>query len=300
MIKKARILLTGGEGLIGSALRYFLNDKEEEVQLVDTVQKSHILRYPLESTINLYTSNKLSDTKFKGGTFIHAAGIANVALCEEKPYLAEEANIELTSSCLKMALNHGCEKFVFLSTGFIYGDQATTPHEESSPTSITNCYLSTKFRAEKLVKDFTSKNNIEGVILRLGNVYGKENSAETVIGRILSQLNLRSKIIELFSTKPIRDFLYIDDLCDALYKVIKIDAQKDCQIYNLSYGEGISIKNIINLLEDIEEPFKVKESRPNMEESTLILKTDKFRTIYQWKPRYDIRSGLLEIQSKQK
>lgn len=300
MIKERRTILIGGEGLIGSAFRDFLHDKGEEIQLVDTKLKSHVVRHPLESTINLNSSTNPSDISFTGGTFIHAAGMANVSLCEKKPYLAEEANVALTASCLEMALDQGCEKFVFLSTGFIYGDQTTTPQEESAPISITNVYLNTKFRAESLVKDFTRKNNIKGIILRLGNVYCKESSPDTVVGRILSQLNAESKTIEVFSTKPIRDFLYIDDLCSALYRVMKFTAKKDCQFYNLSYGEGVSINNIIQTLEGIEGPLKVKETRPDMKTSTLILKADKFKTTFQWEPRFDIRAGLLEILSKQR
>lgn len=294
-------MLTGGEGLIGNALRCFLNEKKEKVELVDTIQKKHVLKYPLESIINLNHPIKSLVNDFSGGIFIHAAGIANVAICNEKPHLAQETNIELTSSCLEMALLHGCEKFIFLSTGFIYGDQSKKPHKETASVSITNCYLDTKYKAERLVEDFTSKNCMTGVILRLGNVYSKESSVDTVIGRILSQLNKEGKrVIELFSTKPVRDFLYIDDLCDALYKVIKFDTEKNCQIYNLSYGEAVSIKNIINILEDIQEPIEIIELQPNMEKSILILKTDKFNNRFKWKPRFDIRAGLIEIQSKQK
>lgn len=293
-------MLTGGEGIIGSALRCFLNEKKERVELVDTIQKKHIVKYSLESTINLYTTNKNLVNDCSGGIFIHAAGIANVALCEEKPYLAEKTNIELTLSCLEMALSNGCEKFIFLSTGFIYGDQSKIPLDETAPTSITNCYLDTKYKAEKLVEDFTRNNNIDGVILRLGNIYSKKSSVETVIGRIFSQLNKGDKTIELYSTKPVRDFLYIDDLCNALYKVIKTDIEKNCQVYNLSYGVGVSIQKIINLLQDLYYPLDVKELRPNMAESILILKTDKFKNRFKWKPRFDIRAGILEILSKRK
>jgi nucleoside-diphosphate-sugar epimerase len=298
MIKKVKIVLTGGEGLIGGAFRNFLNEKSEGVQLVDTDRKKHNKRYPLESIINLNSSANSVNQKLKGGTFIHAAGIANVSLCDKQPKLAEEANIDLTLSCLQKALNLGCEKFVFLSTGFIYGDQTTTPHEESAPTSITNVYLDTKFRAEKLVEDFASKNNIKGIILRLGNVYSKGSSFETVIGRILSQLNGGSKRIELFSTKPVRDFIYIKDLCEAIYQVIKSSPKKNCQIFNLSYGEGVSIANIIDVLEEIEGPLNVKQTRSDMKDSTLILNTNKFKTTFQWNPRINIITGLSEIQSK--
>ena len=292
-------MLTGGEGLIGSDLRFFLNEKKERVVLVDTVQKKHIVKYSLESTINLDTLNESLVNNDSSCIFIHAAGIANVALCEEKPYLAEATNIKLTSSCLEMALSHGCEKFIFLSTGFIYGDQSKIPHDETASTSIINYYVETKFEAEKLVDDFTRRNNINGVILRLGNVYSKKSSVETVIGRVLSQLNKGWNTIELFSTKPVRDFLYIDDLCDALYKVIRAaDIEQNCQVYNLSNGVGVSVQKIINLLQDLNYPIDVKELRPNMAESILILNTNKFKNRFIWKPRFDIRSGILEIISK--
>jgi nucleoside-diphosphate-sugar epimerase len=296
--KKYKIILTGGEGLIGNALRFFLNEKKERVVLVDTIQKKHVLKYSLESTINLEDLNESLVNDYSSSIFIHAAGIANVALCEDKPYLAEATNIKLTSSCLEMALAQGCEKFIFFSTGFIYGDQSKIPHDETASTSITNCYLDTKFKAEKFVEDFTRKNNINGVILRLGNVYSKKSSVETVIGRIFFQLNKGGKTIELFSTKPVRDFLYIDDLCYAVYKVIRADIEKDCQVYNLSNGVGVSIQKIINLLQELNYPIDVKELRPNMAESILILKTDKFKNRFKWKPRFDIRSGILEIISK--
>lgn len=291
-------MLTGGEGLIGTALRFFLNEKKERVVLVDTVQKKHIVNYSLESTINLGTLNEPLVNDYSSSIFIHAAGIANVALCEEKPYLAELTNIKLTLSCLEMALSHGCEKFIFLSTGFIYGDKSNIPHDETASTSLNNYYLETKFEAERLVEDFTRKNNINGVILRLGNVYSEKSSVETVIGRILSQLNNEGNKMELFSTKPVRDFLYIDDLCDAVYKVIGAEINQNCQVYNLSNGVGVSVQKIINLLQDLNYPIDVKELRPNMAESILILKTNKFRNRFKWKPRFDIRAGILEITSK--
>jgi nucleoside-diphosphate-sugar epimerase len=292
-----KVFLSGGEGIIGSSFRQFLNKKRFPVILLDTDYKKNISRFSLETIVSI-THKSFQQETDSDAVFIHSAGLSNLGKCEANPILAHEANVHLTLDCLEYALKANCKFFVLLSTGFIYGDQSNEIHSEDSKIFASNIYLKTKYLAEKVCKDFSRKHDIKCIVLRLGNVYGVTSSPETVVGRIISQVVKGKNPLEVYTTKPVRDFLYMEDLNEALYQVISKPMQTPFEIYNVSNGQPTSVGQIIKVCQKINGSIKVKETKTPLHQSHLVLNTNKFKKMFNWSPRFSLLDGITEILNK--
>jgi UDP-glucose 4-epimerase len=291
-----KVFLSGGEGSIGSSLRRCFNSQNIAVCLIDTPYKKHEIRFSNESRISIDEKNSSSNFESEN-IFIHVAGLSHVGKCEANPTLAHQANVELTKDCLEFARLFNCRLFVFLSTGFLYGDKSFNPHSENSEIILSNRYLETKYLAENVIKELSSRFGISSVILRLGNVYGPSSSAETVIGRIITQLKNGLKELEIFSKKPVRDFLFVEDLNTALMQVISKTPPSSFEVYNLSFGQAVSVKDIFDACQEQVGLIRVKETNPDLGFSYLVLDSEKFKNQYSWVPRFSISKGLSELLS---
>ncbi len=174
----------------------------------------------------------------------------------------------------------------YSSSSQVYGLEHKYTNIETSPLDGITDYAKNKILAEKIVR----QNN--GKILRLSNVYGKRMSLDTVWYDILNQVKNNNTHISLKNKLAIRDFLYIDDLCHLIKKIITSD--KDFDIINIGSGKGISLTSIVNSIYK-----KIHPGKPNPEirsdndiEICNILNIDLAIKKFDWQPEIDLEEGI--------
>ena len=127
--------------------------------------------------------------------------------------------------------------FNFVSSWFVYGKTSDLPAHENSPCNPTGFYSITKHAAEKMLISYCQTYGIKYRIFRLTNVIGvgdkkvskKKNALQYMINNLKSNLS-----INLYNNgSSIRDFMDVDDVCDAI----------DCCLRNAPTGEIINISN---------------------------------------------------------
>jgi UDP-glucose 4-epimerase len=224
-----KILIIGSKGFIGNhAYRYFTTEGHQ-VYGADILPAKDTSYYLLEK----------SDTNFevifessKFDVCINASGNGSVPISLNAPVLDFELNVGNTIKLLDAIRKHNpaC-KFINLSSAAVYGNPEKLPIIENVDLKPLSPYGWHKLYAEQVCKEYFYLYNLQTVNLRLFSVYG-ENLRKQLFWDIY-QKSLRSTNIELFgSGMETRDFIYINDLMDAISCVLK---------FGLFNGESVNI-----------------------------------------------------------
>lgn len=139
-------------------------------------------------------------------------------------------------------------KLVFLST-YLYGEPQYLPVDEKHKcVAVTPYHLCKKIGEE--ICEFYSKNfNVDVVIARPFNVYGKGQNRDFLLPKVYEQVaDLETNTIEVFNLAPKRDYVYVEDLVDALVKLIPFI--KGYDVFNVGAGESYSVKEAIDIIQN--------------------------------------------------
>jgi len=142
--------------------------------------------------------------------------------------------------------------FNFISSWFVYGN-VQLPANETSICDPKGFYSITKRAAEQLLISFCETYGVKYRILRLCNVYGKgDQKVSKKKNAIQYMINLlkKNETVSLYENgEPIRDLMYIDDVCDAINLVLEKGELN--QIYNIGSGKPTRIKEVIEISKQI-------------------------------------------------
>lgn len=155
--------------------------------------------------------------------------------------------IDLLDACVK----NNIKKVIFVSSGgTIYGKGCTNPINEDSPTNPISSYGTQKLIIEKYLLLYKHLFGLDCSIVRLANPYGPYQLPNKGVGLIVSFLSriIEGKTVKVFGDgNTVRDYIYIDDVTEALIKISKY--KKDESIFNIGTGKGKSINEIIAVIE---------------------------------------------------
>lgn len=153
-------------------------------------------------------------------------------------------NLNLLMDVLNNCRDHNIT-FNFLSSGFVYGSEVINA-SESDHCNPKGFYSITKRTAEQMLITFCETFGVRYRIFRMANVYGLDKNRsfkKNVLGYIVDRLK-NGEEIELHSMgKFKRDFIYVDDVCNAIKFLI--DQSETNQIYNVSNGIPIEFDYVV-------------------------------------------------------
>ncbi|GAB6074868.1 UDP-glucose 4-epimerase GalE [Nautilia lithotrophica] len=259
---------------------------------------------------------------FKNNNFdavIHLAASLIVPESVEKPlkyYLNNTAN---TANLVRTANESGVKKFIFSSTAAVYGEPDVGSNQEAKfqvpsdfkisedyPTNPINPYGQSKLFSEKIIQD-TAKVNPEFkyVIFRYFNVAGaapdltigqKTKNAIHLI-KVASECAVGKRDgMYIFGTDYptpdgtcIRDYIHVMDLADAHIKAVDYLDENESDVFNIGYGKGASVKEVIDTVKKVSGvDFKVETApRRAGDPAMLIADNSKIKERMHWQPKYD-------------
>jgi UDP-glucose 4-epimerase len=304
------ILVCGGAGYIGSHAVSELLDRNEDVIVVDNLQKGH--KQAVLEGAKLYTGD-LRDEAFLKNVFqeneieavIHFAADSLVGESVELPLQYYENNVYGTMCLLKVMAEFDVKKIVFSSTAATYGEAENIPIVETDPTVPTNPYGETKLAVEKMLKWSQQAYGLNYVVLRYFNVagahmdgkLGEDHQPETHLIPIILQVALgsREKIMMFgddYHTADgtcIRDYIHVTDLANAhILAIKKLRKENKSATYNLGNGNGFSVKEVIETARKVTGhpiPAEVAPRRAG-DPAILIASSEKAMAELGWKPKY--------------
>ncbi len=309
MIKKnSKIFIAGHKGLVGSSILTLL--KKNGFRKIITRSRKQLDLVNQQKVNIFFKKNKIEYL------IICAAKVGGIMsnLTYPTEFIFENSMIQL--NLLKAALDNKVKKTIFLGTSCIYPKFSKTPIKEeyllSGNLEKTNeAYAIAKISGIKLSEAMYNQFGFKVICLMPTNLYGgKDNFDEFnshVIPGIFTKIlkakkNKKRKVILWGSGKPKREFLFVDDLANAIFYLLKLsnrkllNISKNFPIFNIGSGEEISIKDLAYKIKRIckfegkiffDKSFPDGTFRKNLD-SSKIKKTG-------WRPKIQLNQGLVKV-----
>lgn len=246
-----RFLVTGGAGFIGAALANRLVREGHHVRVIDDLSAGDPKR--LDSRV-LFTRGDVKDVP-KLWTLLqdvdcvyHLAARVSVPESILYPRDYNDVNVGGTVAVMEAVRDAGVKRVVLASSGAIYGEQPKQPVSEKFIPYPDSPYAVSKLASEYYVFTIGALYGIETVALRIFNAYGPGQfvpaSHAPVIPQFLKQAVKGGSLIVFGDGNQTRDFVYIDDVVDALYAAATA-TDVDRHIINVGSGQEVSINQLV-------------------------------------------------------
>lgn len=197
---------------------------------------------------------------------------------------------------LEICRKLGVTRLVFTSSGgTIYGCPQQIPTPETAPTDPITAYGISKLAIEKYLELYRHLYQVDCRVLRVTNPFGPFQTAIKNQGVIASMISraLRDEEIEIWGDgSVVRDFIFIDDVVDALVATAR--DQGDARIYNIGSGNGHSLREVIVSIEALlgkELNIQWKPAR-RLDVPVSVLAIDRARDLLGWTPKTRFEDGL--------
>lgn len=234
-------LITGGCGFLGTALikelkkdaansfrvldNLLVGTREDLSDVTDFNEVTSSENIPVleEGSCQLIvgdiTDAKIANQVVKDtDVIVHFAANTGVPASVEDPRLDMESNVVGTFNMLEAARQNDVKRFVFASSGAPAGEVEPPIHEEL-PAHPVSPYGASKLAGEGYCSSYYKTFEIDTVSLRFGNVYGPGSKHKSSVVAKFLKLALNNESVEIYGDgTQTRDFIYIDDLIDAVIK----------------------------------------------------------------------------------
>ena len=229
-------LITGGCGFIGTSLiKTLINESNHNIRVLDnltTGTRDDLLEVCSYSEVSVESVGEFNGIELIVGdildeelavkvtknadVIIHLAANTGVGPSVENPRADCMANVIGTFNYLEAARINNVPRFVFASSGAPAGEVEPPIHEELPPHPVSP-YGASKLAGEGYCSAYHKTFNIQTVMLRFGNVYGPGSlHKSSIVAKFIRQA-LNKETLEIYGDgTQTRDFIYIDDLINAL------------------------------------------------------------------------------------
>lgn len=161
-------------------------------------------------------------------------------------------SINTTAIVLDYFKETNINKIIYTGSSSVYGNNILC--NENDELKPMNLHASLKVANEKLVEKFCIENSIDYTIARIFNMYGGDDNF-SIISKIIKAYKNNEELNIVNNGNAIRDFIHIEDVVDIYSKILD---KKDIKILNIGSGNGSSIKNILDFLNNHNIKIKTK------------------------------------------
>ena len=251
-----KFLVTGGAGFVGRHLVAKLLHDGHNITIFDNFSSSskNDISHLLENGVSLVTGDILDyDLLLKSMAnhdfVIHLAAQTSVSQSIADPKTTIDIIVDGTVNVLKSCVKTNVKNLIFSSSAAVYGNSLDILLSENSQLSPLSTYWASKLVAEYNLRAFSKLFGLNCISLRLFNVYGNEQSSETVVIRKFLKNISKDLPLEIFGDgTQTRDFVYISDVIQGFTCAIKNIEAKRGEIYNIGSGKSTSINELASLL----------------------------------------------------
>lgn len=308
--KNKKVLVTGGEGFIGSNLSDYLVDLGAEVFILEkSKSKSNVpAKNKAISKNKKIISGDVCDERFIKNLFKHenfdicfhlaARPLVLEGKANENPLSTFEVNIMGTLNILEAVRLYKIKGLIIASTAHVYGE-AKLPFLEEYLPQTSRPYETSKACADILAQTYNKYYKLPVAIARFTNIYGPGDYNKRIIPRTI-KLILQNKNPELYDNETERSYLYIDDAVRGYIalaeKIDELAGKNSNIIYNFGTEEIYStrdiVKKILNLMKRSDlEPIIIKGAREK-EVVAQYVSIKKVKKNLGWYPKFTIEKGI--------
>ncbi|NWJ90822.1 dTDP-glucose 4,6-dehydratase [Marine Group I thaumarchaeote] len=298
-----KLLVTGGLGFIGSNfILKILNEKQKNSvvnvdaelfgsnhQNLESVKNHENYRFVKGNITNRHLMEDLISECDAVVNFA-AESFVDRSIADANPFLV--SNIRGTFTILDI-IKEQKKRLVQISTDEVFGSLESTTAKENSRFNPSSPYAATKAAAELLVNSYIVTYDCDCVITRCTNNYGSRQFPEKLIPKTLILASQNKKVPIYGEGKNIRDWIFVDDHCEAVYNVLL--RGKSGESYNISANNEVDnltiVKKILGILDKPQDLIKSVEDRPG-HDFRYSLDSSKVRSQLNWSENTNFDDGL--------
>lgn len=293
------VLITGGSGFIGANLILnLLKLKNFSLNIILRPNSKNLWRIePIPNEIKVFRvdicdNNEVNRLikKIKPNIIFHLATYGSYPN-EDNFGKILNVNVLATINLVRICAGVGFESFVNLGSSSEY-EASNKPISENDPLGPATNYGWSKAAAALFCQQFAKSNNLKIATVRPFSVYGPFENPDRLIPTLMIGAIL-AKRVNLAKPNSVRDFVYVDDVIDALLLCAK---RKVSGIFNIGYGREYSVKEVYNKILKISKRKFVanwgKEESRIYEPSHWHADIRLAKNALGWKPKNTLRLGL--------
>ncbi len=314
-----KIIITGGAGFIGSCVVRYAINRGDTVLNIDSLTYASCLdnldsikdsdKYFFEKIdICNYQSLKFSINSFQPDAIIHLAAESHVDRSIGASLNVIETNIIGTYNLVDIFTKYWIKnnknpstRFIHVSTDEVFGEAKNSElFTEDTAYNPKNPYSASKASSDHLVRAWVNTHKTPALITNCSNNYGPFQFPEKLIPLTINSVRNNNRIPIYGNGKQIRDWIYVDDHVEGVFKVLDDGIIGDS--YNIgSNNEVTNIDLVTKICNILDKKLDLKESslkliefvkdRPGHDKRYAI-NSSKIRNELKWSPSLDIDEGL--------
>lgn len=295
------VLITGATGFIGANLVRFLLSKGHEITAI-------IRNSPEEETWRIAELTKLKIIYYEDlfSDFQRARQLRNIDTCihlasygvnynDRDIVEIVRGNIDLSLNVIKLCDKAEIGRIIMFGSAMEYGNSTNSISEDFAvdPTSI---YGAAKASSVIMARTFAGSLGIGLAVIRPFGIYGPYEGFHKVIPQMIRAC-LVNESLGLTQGEQVRDYLYVEDLCNAVELILRKATVEFKSIFNVCSGTGVTIrdigKEILHLTGKSDNILRFGEKEYRVDENMYIVgSSDKIRGLVGWYPKIELREGL--------
>jgi len=298
-----KLLVTGGLGFIGSnfILNTLKNNEKISITNIDAelLGSDHNNLLELKNSFNYhFVKGNITNRNLMEELIGNSDAVINFAaetfvdrsILDANQFLV--SNIRGTYTILEI-LRKQKKRLVQISTDEVYGSLENGSATEDFRYNPSNPYAATKASAELLVNSYVKTYDLDCVITRCTNNYGPRQFYEKLIPKTIFLANQDKKIPIYGTGKNIRDWIFVDDHCEAVYNVLLNG--KSGESYNISSNNELDnttiVKKILEIMNKSGNLIEFVDDRPG-HDLRYSLDSSKIRKSLKWAEKTTFQEGL--------
>ena len=298
-----KLLVTGGLGFMGSNFILKMLDEDENLEIMNIDAELYgsdhrnLDKVKNSNRYNFLKGN-ISNKKFMEEQIGKCDAIVNFAAESHVDRSINDANPFLVSNIrgaftILDIITKQKKRMVQISTDEVFGSLSNDTADEQSKFNPSSPYAATKAAAELLINSYAITFQSDVVITRCTNNYGPRQFLEKLIPKTIILANKNLKIPIYGEGKNIRDWIYVDDHCNAV-KMALLDG-KSGESYNISANNEVDnltiVKKILQIMDKSEDLIEFVEDRPG-HDFRYSMSSKKISDKLDWKMKTSFGEGL--------
>jgi dTDP-glucose 4,6-dehydratase len=302
-----KILVTGGLGFIGSNFCHYTISAHSDAEItnIDKIgmgaNPSNLKGLEKERRYK-FVKGDIRESKLLKRLIKDADAVVNFAaethvdrsIADPNEFL--QNNTVGAFAVLEATRKHNNEaRFVQVSTDEVYGEIPTGSFKEGDALKPSNPYAASKAAADMFIHAYFKTYNLNVMITRCTNNYGPYQLPEKLVPKTIIRAIRNLKIPVYGTGKNIRDWIYVQDHCEAIYLVLS--KGQPGQTYNVAAGNEVPnveiVRKILKQLGKDHHLIAFVEDRPG-HDMRYSLDSSRIRTELGWKPRHSFEKALKE------
>lgn len=262
------VLVTGGAGFVGSnAARMFTNEFSD-VYIVDNLTYAGSMDNIPESEKVTFIEGDIRDRELidrvyqKVDYVVNFAAESHVDRSISTGDVFVDSNVHGAYNMMDALRDHDIKHFIQISTDEVYGSTQSGSFTEGDKLDPSSPYSASKASADMFVNALWETYGLPITVVRPTNIYGPRQHPEKLIPKFTLRA-LAGKALPIYGDgSNVRQWLYVDDFCDALLQILR---EADYKIYNIAGKEEKTnlevTKQILDLVGESEDLIEFVEDR---------------------------------------